>query len=408
MDDSPVNTETSASRRRAGKTRKYRCDAECQPLFDELIRHGASKSQARSIAVAFWNTFGAHALDQISAFHLNGWSISELIRLIRNRSVVWRQRPQALFDAERRLERAGLPTDAAHICVMRFEQAVLFDEDAVRNALETYRSIGVTEETIRVFAERRQHALIASPDVIHAWSRRYPVQNQRIEKITQLCLSPLPSLNAFLESVSEIPVAVPERTEAPSVAAQATVTEPDEEEPWDDPMRLWRQYLLHVIRVSSLVPAEALPAESSLQWIWNGSTNAMRVLEEITRWVMFPKKRDATSNSPVVRFLAKLCIEEELNAFLRLDTDVAHFRIATLRRFILPCERCPKKDFLQTPHLLLLPWETLKREEIRYRANRLTDLPKMPCHQQTVPLFFIPRIDFDASVQRMRNDIHAA
>jgi hypothetical protein len=409
MNDSPVSTETS-SRHRVG--RKHRCDAECRPLAEELIRHGTSKWQASTLAIKLWNSFGTRAYGALQLFLANGWGVDALTYCIRIKATVWRKCPRLLFEAEQRLERAGLPKEVAHACVLRFERAVLFKEEDVRNALVCYRNVGVSEPTIRLFGERRPRALIAPPETIRVWAKKYPGQNRRIARLSELYRTPLPSLDDYLRSIDpeDIPeIAVAGSVEKPPPDTDSTTEEVAEDDDDNVPCN-WKKYVPRIIEKSGLLQENGSAKDlSSCAWIWDGSSpGASAVLQELSIWASFPKIGDAGSSMPVVRFLAKLCLETKLQAFFRLKVEVVRYRIATLRRFILPCDACGRKDFIETPGLLLLPWETVQRNEIHYRSNSLSGLPKTPCHRLTAPLFFVSRAEFVAEMERLRHDTPAA
>jgi hypothetical protein len=374
---------------------KRHCDSECQPLVEELARHDAPEHIARKLAVRFWNLHGPKALEILTTFLTSGWAVFELSELQDKGHEGSRLTSEELAFIEQRIIEAGWSAELARRVVINCPAAVHFSGEALRTALELYRHIGLEDADLRTLAIEYPRALATPRDIIQAWDIIRQQGRGRLARASALCRYQLTPTSAVDEAAG---VNSPQAGAGAPLASENDEANEDEEEV----VRDWRHDLPVLFRLAAPSTEEGVcnAALVSFSWVYDGSTRAMEVLDELARWIEVPRVRDARENMPSIRLIARLCADSELQPFLRLEPDAARFRLAVIRRFILKPE---VHDLGSVPRLLVLPWEEFSSEEWRYRTNVLKDRGLPLLNSRILALLFKPlRQDFNQGVALLK------
>jgi len=357
---------------------KRSCDAECQPLVDELLRHGAQEHIARRLAVRFWNLHQPQGLEVLQTFLATGWSVTELKELQDKNHAGSRSRPEELARAERRIVDAGWSEELARHVVIGCSDATSFTREALRTARAAFLQIGLQEQELRTLALQHSRALIAPVDIIQVWDIIRRQGPEPLARAGILCRSQ-PGSTKQLNGAPR-----------PDEVAGTLDSVPESKTDERDLKRDWKSDLSKLFRLAAPTTSPDIHESTlaALSWIWDGSTQAAGVLDELARWMHIPKASSAREGlTASIRLIVRLCVDPTLQPFLRVSPECARFRLQIIRRFILKTEA---QDFADAPQLLTLPWEKLPSEEWRYRVNAVKDHNLPVVNRQVLTLLFTP------------------
>jgi hypothetical protein len=339
-------------------------DADSKPIMEKLIELQVKKPQAQKMAIRIWNRQNTEAISTLTQLLDAGWTAVEFCEHDEKNLNAWRHPAEVLLRAEQHLTEAGLGSELARRLVILHPIAVEFEPEPLSASIAAFRDVGMTDDHLRNIGLNQPRAFKVDPDSIRIWGTTRKPAAHPIKSLYPLISGrPNKAMRARLAS--------PSRGDPPPPPPTPATKREDLPEYQDEHLRNWHMdvpTILHII--DPLEPKKEIERAKTYDWIWDGSTDAKRVLDELALWTGLRGHISASLNdSPVLSFFGRMLKEESMHAFLRLNPEAAKLRMHVVRRFILA-----KKDILEKPELLLHPWERFTELEIRYRINELDSL----------------------------------
>jgi hypothetical protein len=351
------------------KVQKTSLDAQSQQVMLELVSLGFNKEQARAIVIRLWNRCGERGISVIQLYLDHGWTPPEIVEHSRQNEQIWRRTPEVVFQSEQNLIDAGLSSELARRAIILHPCTTLFERDAVLTAIATYREVGLGDADFRYLALKHPRALIANPEVIRAWRIVHGSVHRGITSVHALTSGRLTKdMQAYAPMLPPPP---PMNVDPADQDISDAPTDAMEDEDEGEHSRNWQKCVACILNITAPLdePEPEKARIDELSWIWDGTTQAKAVLDELATWTGLTRNISASSaDTKTLRFFSRILLESKLHPCLRLDPEVARYRLHVLRRFILN-----DRDVVDAPSFLLLPWENLPEREIRYRINALSD-----------------------------------
>jgi len=374
------------------------------PIKDALLAYGVVEHLARAIAIRLRNQRGDDALSTIQQLHANGWTFVELVEHHKRNPEAWKHSADDLLVAEETLKAAGFPAELARRMVILHPVAMHLKLPALRETIQAFRRAGLTDQDLHRAGFSHPRAFLATPSDIHAWiSDRKPgssIHTQSFYTLTRLSTrTRRTGASCEGEHASRAP------PPPPSSARQIMSSKPlrlltAEETEKHTSTRDWRKEILAILQ--AVDPNAPTTAPPHLAWIWNGSTRAPAILNDLAIWVSLPKIILAASEQTAsVMFFATLFKNTRFHEILRRSPEDIRVRVYAIRKY-LASEDTPD-PLTQRPDLLLYPWETMEEKEIRYRVNEI-DHRGLPRTKPNVlrTLFLLSREGFHEALNKLQ------
>lgn len=129
-------------------------------------------------------------------------------------------------------------------------------------------------------------------------------------------------------------------------------------------MRGWKTEIKKILRITDdKWFTEHWPEfEEKSAWMWDRSGPAPAILDHFALWLNV--REFHAMDSPALQFIAKLLKSPELHSVLQLSPPALQHRLAAIRRYV-------GRDFTDETELLLLKWERVTPDELRYRVHTI-------------------------------------
>lgn len=382
--------------------------------YAQLTNLGVSRGIAQKLVGKLVKTHGNACVEIVERFVEQKWTAIDLKCLSQDSSRRgWYIAPIALLDIEKIMIDHGLPAKEVRDILIDRPSITIADPRKVQLAITTFLEVGFDASTIMRFIISKPRILTLPPEKIRAWSIGIVEQGLHAESSLRLLFREskkwqrLPRLSPHLTPTIAPPVLKPAIAASPSRAEPIRQTNCEETDETGNRIvyrsesstpaqhqRGWKKEIQKLLRVTDekWFTEHWREFEEESAWMWDRSGPTPAILDHFALWLNI--KEFHVADTPALQFIAKLLKNQELHPVLRLSASALQHRLAAIRRYTA-------RDFVEETELLLLRWERVAPEELRYRLHTIEANGKDPtCAPYLIMLVEPSREEFLARLER--------
>ncbi|GEM_PF-5788354 len=379
-------------------------------LVDRLLALKKVPSYAAvRISGCFIEVFGDRAEVTLKLFLKAGWTYQDIVTLIsRHRNNAWKTDPQRLFSAVERLAAAaGIEPARARELVIERGALSAGDPECLQLGLQTLLNLGFTPTDVAQIIQLKVHVLFQSTEHLRHWHAQ----------MRALKLTPLAYLSA---AVSPPALKLLERRHATQPAPHSTVplTIPTPVSP-AQPVLVKRKYSPRQQPTYNTEPLECEATQEAVESVlwqaeldkiqhalsshcsaseWNSLLMQRAWIRDgeddvVAAWKLIRDLNSRAEKTGNAGLFLSILRNPDLHPILRLSSHAIRRRIYFLQRL--------GREFTDRPGLLLISFENLSEDELRFRLNALAAGEKKSGVTVDFATFVLqPREDFLAALAK--------